>query len=78
MVKDNKASSERIKRLKELSEKLSKSYDKVEADSDKFKWLLSNLSVVINKSKCDLYKKEDIVNFLEDIVCVVEDGEEDE
>jgi len=78
MVKDNKTSSERIKRLKELSEKLSKSYQKVEADSDKLKWVTSNLAVIIEKSKCDLYRKEDIVNFLEDIVCVVEDGEEDE
>ena len=78
MVKDNKTSSERLNRLKELSEKLFKSYQKAEIDNDKLKWVLSNLSIIIKKSKCDLYKKEDIVNFLEDIVCVVEDGEEDE
>jgi len=41
-------------------------------------WLINNLKEVIAQSKSDLVKKEDIINKIEDLICVVEPEEHDD
>jgi len=70
--------SERFERLKEIRETLCKKNEKWNEVFDLRDWLINNLKEVIAQSKSDLVKKEDIINKLEDLICVVEPEEYDD
>lgn len=69
--------SDRFTKLRELREELCKknnNWDEVFALRD---WLIQNLKDLVKQAESDIITKEDVINMLEDLICVVE-PEEDE
>lgn len=72
----NETSEQRLERLKELSELLTKRYIKNDVSIEKFKWLTSHLKDAISAAKSGKCDKENLLEKLEDLICVVDVEEE--
>lgn len=73
---NNETSEQRLERLKELSELLSKRYIKNDMSVEKFKWLTNHLKDAIESAKSGKCDKENLLEKLEDLICVVDIEEE--
>ena len=70
--------SDRFTKLRELREELCKknnSWDEVFSLRD---WLIQNLKDLVKQAESDIITKQDVINMLEDLICVVEPEEEED
>lgn len=73
---DFETSEERLERLKVLSELLTKRYIKNDVSIEKFKWLTNHLKEAIDMAKSGKCDKDNLLERLEDLICVVDIEEE--
>jgi len=76
MSTKNNNYKDRLDKIKELSKNLSKDYKDSKISSDKFKWLMKHLDEAIQQAKSSVVNKEDLIDKIEDIICVVIEEEE--
>ena len=76
MSTKNNNYKDRLDKIQELSKKLSKDYKDSKVSSDKFKWLMKQLDEAIQQAKSSVVNKEDLIDKIEDIICVVIEEEE--
>ena len=69
--------SDRFTKLRELRDELCKKNSKWSEVFSLRDWLINNLKDLVEQAKSDNITKEDVINMLEDLICVVE-PEEDE
>lgn len=69
--------SSRFLKLRELRDSLCKKNDKWSEVFTLRDWLISNLKDLVKRAESDKVSKQDVINALEDLICVVE-PEEDE
>jgi len=69
--------SDRFTKLRELREELCKKNNNWAEVFTLRDWLIQNLKDLVRQAESDIITKEDVVNMLEDLICVVE-PEEDE
>ena len=69
--------SERFDRLKSIRESLCKKNEKWNEVFELRDWLINHLKDLTEQAKSDKISKEDVINRLEDLLCVVETEEED-
>jgi len=66
-------SKERIEKIKQLSKKINNTYSTHVKSREKIDWIVRHLRDSVEMSKYHLVTKKDLINMIEDIVCVVEE-----
>ena len=69
--------SDRFTKLRDLREELCKKNNNWGEVFELRDWLIQNLKDLVKQAESDIITKEDVINMLEDLICVVE-PEEDE
>ena len=69
--------SDRCTKLRELRDELCKKNSKWSEVFTLRDWLIDNIKDLVKKAESDIVTKQDVINKLEDLICVVE-PEEDE
>lgn len=69
--------SDRFTKLRELRDELCKKNSKWSEVFTLRDWLIDNLKDLVKQAESDIVTKQDVINKLEDLICVVE-PEEDE
>ena len=70
--------SSRFLKLRELRDALCKKNDKWSEVFSLRDWLITNLKDLTKRAKSDKVTKQDVIDALEDIICVVEPEDQDE
>jgi hypothetical protein len=70
--------SDRFNKLRELREELCKKNNNWSEVFTLRDWLIQNLKDLVKQSESDNITKEDVINMLEDLICVVEPEEQNE
>jgi len=70
--------SDRFEQLHKMRETLCKKRDKFSEIFYLQDWLVNNLKDLVKQAESEKIKKEDIVNALEDLICVVEPEDEED
>ena len=70
--------SDRFLRLRELRNTLCKKNDKWSEAFILRDWLIENLKDLVKRAESDKVLKQDMINELEDLICVVEPEEEED
>lgn len=78
MTSVTKDISERFSKLRELSEHLGKKSSKLSEALELNDWLINKLKDLTEQSKSDMLSKQDVIDKLEDLLCVVEVEDEEE
>lgn len=71
-------SKERIEKIKELSKKINNTYSTHVKSREKINWIVCHLRDSVEMSKSHLITKQDLINMIEDIICVVEEEDSNE
>lgn len=69
---------ERIAKLKAMRQDLCKKTEEWNKYLELREWLVTNLSELVEQSKSENITKEDIINKLEDLLCVIEPEDEND
>ena len=70
--------SDRFLKLRELRDALCKKNDKWSEAFILRDWLITNLKDLVKRAESDKVSKQDMINELEDLICVVEPEEEED
>ena len=70
--------SDRFLKLRELPDALCKKNDKWSEVFSLRDWLITNLKDLVKRAESDKVSKQDVINALEDLICVVEPEEEED
>lgn len=70
--------SDRFTKLHELREELCKKNSNWSEVFTLRDWLIENLKDLVKQAESDIVTKQDMVNMIEDLICVVEPEEENE
>ena len=70
--------SDRFTKLKELRDELCKKNSKWSEAFILRDWLVDNLKDLVEQAESDIVTKQDMINKLEDLICVVEPEEEED
>ena len=70
--------SDRFLKLRELRDALCKKNDKWSEVFSLRDWLIDNLKDLVKRAESDKVTKQDLINSLEDLICVVEPEDQDE
>ena len=70
--------SDRFIKLRQLRETLCKKNDKWTEVFSLRDWLINNLKELVKQAESDIITKQDLINALEDLICVVEPEDQDE
>jgi len=69
--------SNRFTRLRKLREELCEKNSKWSEVFTLRDWLINNLKDLVKQAESDIITKQDMINMLEDLICVVEPEEEE-
>ena len=70
--------TDRLAKLRSLRENLCQKSSTWNEAFQARDWIVENIKDVIAQGKCDKVTQEDIINKLEDFICVIEPDEENE
>ena len=70
--------TERLSKLRSLRENLCQKSNTWQEAFQARDWFIDSIKEVIAQGKCDKVTKEDIINKLEDFICVIEPEEDNE
>ena len=70
--------SDRFTKLRELRDELCKKNSKWSEVFTLRAWLIENLKDLLKQAESDIVTKQDVINKLEDLICVVEPEEEED